>query len=59
MARRKRSVTDTLFRAARLSADLRAVRKGPAAVGRRIIRKQVYRTTGGIIGSLLRAVLGK
>lgn len=58
MARRK-SITNSLFRAARLSADLRAASKGPAAYGRRIVRKGVYRETGGAIASFLRAVLGK
>ncbi|GGH93805.1 hypothetical protein ACFFGR_09270 [Arthrobacter liuii] len=52
-----RSLTSILFHAARLSADGRALRKGPEAVGKRIIRKQVYRRTGGILGALLRAVL--
>lgn len=52
-----KSLTSALFRAARLSADGRALRRGPAAVGKRIIRKQVYRSTGGILGALLRAVL--
>lgn len=40
------SLTSTLFRAARLSADLRAVRRGPKAVGKRIIRKGIGRAWG-------------
>lgn len=52
-----KSLTSLLFQAARLSADGRALRKGPAAVGKRIVRKQVYRRTNGIVAALLRAVL--
>lgn len=52
-----KSFTSLLYKAARLSADLRAVRKGPAAVGKRMVRKAVYRRTNGLLGSLLRAVL--
>lgn len=37
------SFTSMLFRAARLSADARAVRRGPKAVGKRIVRKGVGR----------------
>lgn len=52
-----KSLTSLLFRAARLSADGRAVRNGPAAVGKRYVRKQVYRQTGGLLAALLRTVL--
>lgn len=52
-----KSLTSLLFRAARLSADGRALRKGPAAVGKRLVRKQVYKRTNGIVAALLRAVL--
>jgi hypothetical protein len=37
------SWTDNLYRAARLGADLRAVRKGPTAIGKRAVRKGVGR----------------
>jgi hypothetical protein len=37
------SLTSKLFRAARLSADARAVSKGPAATGKRIVRKHIGR----------------
>jgi hypothetical protein len=36
----------TLFRLARLSADLRAVSRGPKATGKRIVRKSVGRAWG-------------
>lgn len=52
-----KSLTSILFQAARLSADGRALRKGPAAVGKRIVRKQVYRQTGGLVAAILRAFL--
>ena len=38
------SITSSLFRAARLSADLRAISRGPDAIGKRIVRKAVGRT---------------
>ena len=38
------SITSGLFRLARLSADARAVSKGPKAVGKRIVRKAVGRS---------------
>lgn len=40
------SLTNTLFRLARVSADARAVRKGPGAVAKRVVRKSVYRAEG-------------
>jgi hypothetical protein len=40
------SLTSTLFKLARLSATGRAARKGPAALGKRMIRKQVGRAWG-------------
>jgi hypothetical protein len=40
------SITSRLFRAARLSADLRAISRGPDAIGKRIVRKAVGRTWG-------------
>jgi hypothetical protein len=52
-----KSLTSILFQAARLSADGRALRKGPAAVGKRVIRKQVYKQTNGLLAALLRGLL--
>ena len=52
-----KSLTSLLFRAARLSADGRAIRKGPAAIGKRIIRKQVYKRSNGFIAGILRGLL--
>lgn len=40
------STTNWLYRLARASNDARAVRQGPAALGKRLVRKRVYRTTG-------------
>lgn len=40
------SVTSTLFKMARLSADGRAIRRGPSAIGKRIIRKGIGRAWG-------------
>jgi hypothetical protein len=52
-----KSLTSILFQAARLSADGRALRKGPAAAGKRVIRKQVYKRTNGLLAALLRGML--
>jgi hypothetical protein len=52
-----KSLTSLLFQAARLSADGRALRKGPAAVGKRVVRKQVYKRTNGLLAMLLRGML--
>lgn len=55
---RRRSITNDLYRAARFSADMRAVSKGPGAVVKREIRKVVYRKTNGLVASFLRGLLG-
>lgn len=36
-------LTSLLYRAARASADVNAIRRGPKAVGKRIVRKQIGR----------------
>jgi hypothetical protein len=40
------SLTNSLYRLARLSADGRAARRGPAAVAKRAVRRRVYRAEG-------------
>ncbi len=50
------SLTNDLYRLARLSADGRAIRKGPAAVGKRIVRRKVYRSEGMATRRALRKV---
>jgi hypothetical protein len=52
------SFTSALFRAARLSADGRAISKGPAAIGRRIVRKTVYRHVNLQLGRTLARLMG-
>lgn len=49
------SVTNSLYRAARFGADVRAVRKGPKATAKRIVRRQVYRSTGRSTRRILKA----
>lgn len=44
----------TLYRLARDLGDIEAAAKGPTAYGKRLIRKQVYRKSGGTTGRLLR-----
>lgn len=44
----------TLYRLARNLGDYEAAAKGPTALGKRLIRKQVYRRTGGTTRRLLR-----
>ena len=43
---RRTSLTNLLYRAARLSADGRAARRGPSAVVKRAVRRRVYRAEG-------------
>lgn len=43
------SITNALYRAARASATVRAARKGPAALGKREVRRVVYRHTNRIV----------
>lgn len=43
-----------LFRWLRLEGDARAVAKGPAAVGRRIVRRKAHRALSRALGRLLR-----
>lgn len=40
------TVTSFLFKAARLSADARAIRRGPKATGKRLVRKGIGRAWG-------------
>jgi hypothetical protein len=53
-----KSLTSLLFQAARLSADGRAIRKGPAAIAKRVVRKQVIKSTNVPLNQLLRKILG-
>jgi hypothetical protein len=50
------NITNTLFRAARLSADVRAISRGPAPAARRFLFKPVYRKVNGTLSGLLRKV---
>ena len=51
------SFTNMLYRLARASATGRAVRKGPTALGKREVRKVVYRRVNGQTARLLRRLL--
>jgi hypothetical protein len=46
----------SLYRWARLLGDLEAAEKGPGPLGRRLVRKAVYRRTGGLTRRLLRSL---
>lgn len=54
---RRRSLRSQLYRAARDLGDIEAAEKGPAAYGRRVVRRSVYRRTNGALGRLLRSLL--
>jgi hypothetical protein len=52
---RRRSLTSTLYRAARVSNNLRAASRGPAALAKREVRRKVYGKQMGLTRSLLKA----
>lgn len=49
-----RSSTSELYRAARASNNLRAIRRGPAAMAKRYVRRRVYGKSMGATGRILR-----
>jgi hypothetical protein len=49
-----RSLTSTLYRAARLSNNVRAASRGPGAYAKRVARRRAYSKTMGVTGKLLR-----
>jgi hypothetical protein len=53
---RKRSLTSQLYRAARLSNDLRAASKGPAALAKREVRRKAYARSGSFTRGILKAL---
>jgi hypothetical protein len=48
------SLSSTLYALARLSRDINAVRRGPRAVVKRAIRKQLYKAAGQAINRATR-----
>jgi hypothetical protein len=57
MARRS-SLRSQLYRAARDLGNVQAAAKGPSAYGKRMVRRKVYRSTNGVLGKLLKSILG-
>ena len=51
---RRKFITSQLYRAARVSNNLRAVGRGPAAYGARVVRRKVYGKSMGATGKLLK-----
>ena len=49
-----RSLTSTLYRAARASNNLRAASRGPVAYGKRIVRRKSYSKSMGATGRIMR-----
>lgn len=49
-----RSFTSQLYRAARVSNNLRAASRGPAALAKRRVRARVYGRSMGATGKLLK-----
>ena len=52
---RRRSITSQLYRAARMSNDIRAASRGPGAFAARQVRRRAYRASGSVTRSILRA----
>lgn len=53
---RRRSLRSQLYRAARDLGNIEAAEQGPAAYGRRVARRAVYRRTNTAVGKLLRSL---
>lgn len=51
---RHTSLTSQLYRAARVSNNLRAASRGPAAYAKRTARRRAYRTSGSLTRSILK-----
>jgi hypothetical protein len=51
---RRRSLTSTLYRAARLSNNVRAASRGPGAYAKRVVRRKTYGKSMGATGRILR-----
>lgn len=56
MARRK-SLRSQLYRGARDLGNLEAAEKGPTAIGKRVVRRGVYRKTNTGLGKILKGLL--
>lgn len=54
MAPRPRSLTSQLYRAARMSNNLRAAARGPVPYSKRVLRRRVYRVVNRQLGRTLR-----
>lgn len=52
---RSRSLTSQLYRAARISNNLRAASRGPSALAKREVRRRAYRASGGLTRGILKA----
>jgi hypothetical protein len=50
----RRSLTSTLYRAARLSNNARAARKGPVAYADRLARRKTYSKSMGATGRIMK-----
>jgi hypothetical protein len=51
---RRRSLTSTLYRAARFSNNVRAASRGPGAYAKRVMRRKTYSKSMGTTRRLLR-----
>ena len=50
----RRSFTSQLYRAARVSNNLRAASRGPGVYAKRVVRRKTYSKSMGATGKLLR-----
>jgi hypothetical protein len=53
---RRRSLTSSLYRAARLSNNARAASRGPGAYAKRVVRRKTYSKSMGLTGRIMRAL---
>jgi hypothetical protein len=52
----RRSVTSTLYRAARASNNLRAAKSWARPSDARVVRQKTYRASGGVTRSILKSL---
>jgi hypothetical protein len=56
---RPMSLRSSLYQLARFLGDINAIKRGPSALGRRLVRKEMYRGAGRFIARLVPPARGR